>query len=113
MLASCLLSDSEFADHLAVAVGIVRLQVIQKAAALAHQHQKATARSMVLRVGFEMLGQLADPLTQNRDLDLGRTGVRVMRPEALNQVSFLCSRQHWRVLLLLSSQSTSQVSMLR
>jgi hypothetical protein len=49
---------------------------------------------MVLGVGFEMLGQLANPLTQNRDLDLGRTGVRVMRPEALNQVSFLCSRQH-------------------
>jgi len=84
MLASCLLADSEFADYVAVAVRIVRLQVIQQTAALAYQHQKAAAGSVVLHVGLEMLSQFANPLTQNRNLDFRRTGVRVMRPEALN-----------------------------
>ena len=49
---------------------------------------------MVLHMSFEMLGQFANPLTQDRDLDFGGTGVRIMRPEALNQVSLFCSRQH-------------------
>ena len=48
----------------------------------------------VLLVGFEMLGQLANPLTQNRNLDLRRTGVRIMGAEAFNQGCFLSGRQH-------------------
>src|SRR5215469_524860 len=93
-MCSCLLADSEFADHVAVAVRIVRLQVIQQAAALAHQHQQTAPGSMVLDVGLEMLGQFANPLTQDRNLDFGGTGIRIVRPEALYQVSLLCSRQH-------------------
>src|SRR4051812_34374419 len=89
-----LLANSELRDHVTVAVRIMRLQIIQQTATLAHEHQQATPRSMILRVGFKMLGQFANPLTQNRNLDLGGTGVRLMRPEALNQVSFLSSRQH-------------------
>ena len=46
---------------------------------------------MILLVGFEMLGKLANPLTQNRNLDLGGSGVRLVGAEAFNQVSFLCS----------------------
>jgi hypothetical protein len=39
---------------------------------------------MVLFVRLKVLGQLADPLTQNRDLDFGRTRVRLVGAEALN-----------------------------
>src|SRR3954465_3158758 len=109
MSASCLLADPELADYVPVTVRIVGLQIIQQPAAFAHQHQKAAPGCVVLRMGLEVFGQLANPLTQNRNLDFRRTGVRLMRPEALNQVSLLCSRQHGG-LLLLSSQSTSQVS---
>src|SRR3954471_13664223 len=94
-----LLADSELRDYVAVAVGIMRLQVIQQTPALAYQHQQAPPRCMVLRVSLEMLGQFANPLTQNRNLDLGGAGVRLMRPEALNQVRFLSSRQHGVILL--------------
>jgi hypothetical protein len=80
-----LLADSEFADNVAVAVRIVRFQVIQQAAALAYEHQEATARCMVLLMSFEVLGQFANPLTQNRDLDFGGTGVRIVGAEAFNQ----------------------------
>src|SRR5580704_12136912 len=89
-----LLADTEFADHVAIAVGIVRLQVIQQTAALTDQLQEATPGSMVLLMGFEVFGQFANPLTQNRNLDLRRAGVRCMSPETFNQGGFLCGRQH-------------------
>ena len=70
-----LLANPEFADDVAIAIGIVRLQVIQKAAALADQLQKTAPRGVVLLVRFEVLGQFADARTQNRDLNLRRAGV--------------------------------------
>ena len=48
----------------------MRLQVIQQAAALADQLQEATPRGVILLVRLEVLGQFANPLTQNRDLNL-------------------------------------------
>jgi len=89
-----LLPDPEFADYVAIAVRIVRLQVIQQAASLAHQHQQSTAGCVILFVGFEMLGQLVDPLTQNRDLDFRRSGVRFVGSEAFDQVGLFFNRQH-------------------
>jgi len=71
VLAFWLLADTEFADDVAVAIGIVRLQVVQKAAALADQLQKAAPGSVVLLVRLEVFGQFADARTQNRDLDSG------------------------------------------
>jgi hypothetical protein len=84
-LLSDLLADTKLCDHVAIAIGIMRLQVVQQAAALAYEHQEATARCMVLLVSFEVLGQFANPLTQNRDLDFGGTGVRIVGAEAFNQ----------------------------
>ena len=89
-----LLADTEFADDIAVAIGIVRLQVVQKAAALADQLQKTTPGSVVLTVRLEMFGQFADARTQYRDLNLRRTGVRIVSAEAFNQGCFLGGRQH-------------------
>jgi hypothetical protein len=81
-----LLPDPEFADYVAIAVRIVRLQVIQQAASLAHQHQQTTAGCVILFVGLEMPGQVVDPLAQNRDLDFRRSGVRFVGSEAFDQV---------------------------
>ena len=81
---SDLLADTELGDHVAVAIGIMCLQVVQQAAALAYEHQEATARCMVLLMSFEVLGQFANPLTQNRDLDFGGTGVRIVGAEAFD-----------------------------
>jgi hypothetical protein len=89
-----LLADTEFADHVAIAIRIVRLQVIQQTAALADQLQKTSPGSVILLVGFEMLGQFANPLTQNGNLDFRRAGVRFMSPETFDQGCFLCGRQH-------------------
>ena len=93
-MVSRLLADAQLADYVAVAVRVMRLQVIQQATALADEHQETAPRGVILLVGLEMLSQFADTRTQNRNLDFRRTGVRVMRPEALNQVSLFGSRQH-------------------
>ena len=55
---------------------------------------KTTPGSVILLVRLEMLGQFANPLTQNRDLDFRGTGVRIVSAEAFDQVCFLLSRQH-------------------
>src|SRR5271165_6885226 len=89
-----LLADPQLSDHFAVAVRIVRLQVVEQAAALAHKHEQAAAGGMIFLMRLEVLGQLADPLAQNRDLDFRGTSIGIMGAEALNQVSFLSSRQH-------------------
>src|SRR5450432_1934765 len=103
-----LLADSQLADHVAVAVRIVGLQVIQQAAALADEHQETTARGMIFFVCLEMLGQLANPFTQNRDLDLRGSRIGLVGAEAVNQVSFLSSRQHgvWYAYCVISPLSS-------
>jgi hypothetical protein len=46
--------------------------------------QKATPRSVISLVRFEMFGQLTNPLTQNSNLDFRRAGVRFVGTEAFN-----------------------------
>ena len=94
MFAFRLLADTEFADDIAIAIRIVRLQVIQQAAALADQLQQSAPRSVILLVRLEVLGQFGNTRTQNRDLDLGRAGVCIVGAEAFNQGCLLSSRQH-------------------
>ena len=89
-----LLADAQLADYVAVAVRVVRLQVVQQAAALADEHQKAAPRGVILLVSLEMLSQLANAHTQDRNLDFRRAGVGIVGAEALNQVSFGCRCEH-------------------
>src|SRR5262249_13935362 len=66
-------------------VGLV--QVVQQPAALTHEQQQATTRVVVVLVLLEVLRQVADAVAEQRDLDLGRTGVallgRVLRDDLL------------------------------
>lgn len=70
-----LLTDAEFADNVAVTIGVNLLQVIQEAAALAYEHEQTAARSVILLVGLEMLRQLSDALRKDGDLNLWTPGV--------------------------------------
>jgi hypothetical protein len=89
-----LLADTQFADDVTVAVRIRLLEVIQKAAALAHQHQQTTARTMILFVGFEVLGQLANTLAEDRDLHFRTAGIGVMGAVTRDNVGFFRRCQH-------------------
>ena len=63
------------ADQRLVAAAVLGFQVVQQPPAAADQHQQATAGMEILRVGLQMLGQVADPLGQQGDLDLRAAGV--------------------------------------
>src|SRR5512140_2816224 len=65
-----------------------RLQVIQQAPPLPDQLEQAPSRAEVLGVNLEVVRDHVDPLREERDLDLGGTGVRVMNTELSDDVAF-------------------------
>ena len=86
-----LLADAEFRNDGLVALGIVFLEVVEQATALAHQHEKAAARAVVFLVRLEVLRQLADTFAQQRDLNFGASGIAGMRTVLVNEGFFLLS----------------------
>src|SRR5712692_4490060 len=80
-----LLPDVQPLDQIGVALRVFRLEVVEQPASAADQHQQATARVMIFRVGLEVLGEVVDALAENRNLYFGRTGVRVVRLVGANQ----------------------------
>jgi hypothetical protein len=70
-----LLADPEALDHLGVAVRVLALETVEETAALAYELEEAPARVVVLRVRLEVLGEVADSLAEERDLDLGGSGI--------------------------------------
>lgn len=99
-LLACLLADAQLTDHIPVAVGIIRLEIVQQTAALTHQHQQTSPGSVVLLVKLEVLSQLAYTFTENRNLHFRAPRVTVMGAKARNNLGLLCSCQHGSALLL-------------
>src|SRR6478752_10500073 len=78
---SVLAAEAELGDQGAVALEVGALEVTEQAAALADQHQQAAARVVVLAVLTQVLGELVDALGEQRDLDLGGSGVGAVAAE--------------------------------
>ena len=64
-----LLADAQLRDDGLVALGVVLLQIVQQATSFADHHKKTAAGRMVLLVRAEMICELPDPFTQNRNLN--------------------------------------------
>src|SRR5262245_7360662 len=75
-----LLADSQLLDERAVALDVLVLQVVQHAATLADEHHETATGMVVLGVRLEVSGQIADPLAEDGNLDLGRPRVLLVRP---------------------------------
>src|SRR5436190_9515536 len=73
--AKLLLPETQLLDQAVVALDVLRLEVREQAAALVDHRQQAAARMVVLVVLLEVLGQVADALGEDRDLDFGGAGV--------------------------------------
>jgi len=86
-----LMAQTELLHDGLITVGIVRLEVIQQAAALADQHEKAAARAVVFLVGFEVFRQVTNALTQQSDLNFGAAGVVGMGGVLVNEGLLLLS----------------------
>ena len=69
------LAKTELRDECGVALVIFLADVIQQGAALVDHHQEPAAGMIVLRVRLEVGGEIVDSLGEDRDLDLGGSGV--------------------------------------
>ena len=83
MTTGLLAAQAELADQRAVALEILLLQVVQEAAAAADEHQQAAARVVIVLVLAQVLGEMVDARGEQRDLDLGGTGVVLALAELL------------------------------
>jgi hypothetical protein len=86
-----LLADAEFRDDGLVALGIVFLEVVEQATALADQHEKPAARAVVFLVRLEVLRQLANAFAKQSDLDLWAPGIAGSSPVLVNEGFLLLS----------------------
>jgi hypothetical protein len=86
-----LLADAEFGNDGLVALGIVFLEVVEQATALADQHEKSAARAVVFLVRFEVLRQLANPFAEQSDLDFRAARIAGMRAVLVNEGFLLLS----------------------
>ena len=88
---ACLLAKAKFMNDGFIALGIVCLQVIQKPASLADQHEKPAARAVVFLVRLEVLRQLANAFAKQSDLDLWAPGIAGSSPVLVNEGFLLLS----------------------
>src|SRR5215510_7830479 len=74
---------------------VLLLDVVEKRTARGDELQKTTAGMVVLAVGLEMLGEVGDAFRQDRDLNLGRTGVTGLGCVILDDFRFaFCGNRH-------------------
>src|ERR1035438_7963360 len=86
-----LLADAEFGNDRLVPLGIVFLEVVEQATALANQHEKPAARAVVFLVRLEVLRQLANALAEQSDLDFRTARIARMRALLVNEGFLLLS----------------------
>src|SRR5688572_3915184 len=75
VLPSKLAANPEASDQIAVARLVFALHIIEQAAALADHLQQTATGMVVALMGLEVLGEVGDPLGQDRDLHVRRAGI--------------------------------------
>src|SRR5689334_2536825 len=93
-----LAAEPEPSDDGSVARVVLLDQVGKKTTALADELEEAASRMVVLGKAPKMLGQPLDPLGQERDLDLRRTGVTVLGGVPGDDLLLLLPRERHSVL---------------
>ena len=73
------MTEPELFDEAAVALEVGPLEVVQETAPPADHLQKTPPPVMILVMRAEVSRKRVDPLSQQRDLDPGRPGIRGMR----------------------------------
>lgn len=63
-----LLAETEPPDQIGVPIGILALEVVKEAPTLPDKLQEPAARVVIFGVDLEMFGQVADALTEYRNL---------------------------------------------
>ena len=84
-----LATNAETTDQGAIALNVATLHVIEQTASLANELHESTPGVMIALVGLEVLGEVRDPVSQDRDLDFGRTRVRGVSLKVPNDLLLL------------------------
>ena len=88
MYRDLLLSQVQPSHDTAIPPNIAFFEVVEQAAPLTDELEQSSARVVVLLVDLEMLGQVADSVAEQSNLDLRRPRVRTVYPEPGDQVRF-------------------------
>src|SRR4051812_34778696 len=94
-------ANAKLLDQSLVALLIGTPEIIKQLTTLRHELEQPAARVVVLDVGLEVLGQVGDPLSEDRDLHLGRPGVAGLGGIGLDNFSFTLSRNRHRLVTFL------------
>ena len=68
-------TKTELRDQRPVPLDVVSSEVVEQPTAPTHEHEQSPTRVMVLLVDLQVLGEMRDAIGEQRDLDLGRTGI--------------------------------------
>jgi hypothetical protein len=77
---SSLSPQAKTGNQAAIPFDILISEVLEKPSALADHHQQTPPAVMVFLIDLQVLGEMADALGEQRNLNLGRTRVRVVQP---------------------------------
>ena len=75
MLELDVVADTELLDEFAVFEDVAILDVDEQATTLTNEHEQTAARVVILGVLFEVLGEVADALGEDRDLNFSATRI--------------------------------------
>ena len=89
-----LLSDIEFLEDGPIPSMVIVLQKIQKTAAFTYHLQKAPAGVMVFFMCLEVLSQIINPFSQDRNLYFRRARIHLVGLKRGDNLSFPFFRQH-------------------
>ena len=87
-----LASEAQATDQAAVAAHIGAVQIGQEALAASHQLEQTQAGMLIMLVDLEVLGQLGDTSTEERDLHFRGAGVVRLDLELLDPLLLLALR---------------------
>jgi hypothetical protein len=73
-----LFTNFQSLDHRAISLDVLLLEIIEEMSSLTYQFQQPSPGMMIFGMGFEMFGQIIDPLAQDGDLNLRRPRIRNM-----------------------------------
>ena len=95
-----LFSESEFFDQLTVTLEVVLAQVGQQTFSFTNQLHEAAVGGKILCVGLQVFRDTVDPLCQQCDLALDRTGVGGFSTEFSEKIRFFlfCQIRHLKLI---------------
>jgi len=86
-------SQTELPDDFLVSLRAPAVQVGEQPSALSDHAEQPAAAGVVVAGGAQVFGEVLDPLGQERDLDLRRTGVLVVTAVRRNHLCFVWERR--------------------